>query len=921
MASVYKLKRKSPKIHENTELTPKELPSVEPVVEQNDAPAEKISSDGIFDTLSVPKADSGKLEEIFGSNASKEGYDKTADLLKGVYADRRSSVGKADLSELKPTDKEDLSEEKPAVAENSYDEEFIANLGKEKKEKELPLEIIEVEPDPAPVAEVSEEKAEEAAQEAPEQQEEPEAKPEKEDPADPEKLLEALAVPKVDAEKLEEVLNASRKGVVGLDSSKEEYDETADLLREIFGGEHAPARKSQAVEPEGTEANTEENAAESIAEATEEKADDSEYIADHGSDADKTIDYIAIHDGESEKTIEYGSLVNGADGQTTPPLAEELQVSKEPITDDPYNTTYEDADTKYERKPILPEEFTSPEEYDEFSEHLRNKNYRCLSSLLWTFLIFLVGLYIESATFSKLYHPEILKPGGVYNVIYLLVDLQFVFFSALLSLPSVLGGVKALFKGKPDRNTVLFILHLFTALHAIVLLSCGAKEYPLFGCVASFFAFLNSFANFLDAKRIYRTFRICGTKGDKVVAKPLSSDSPEAEAFREELEGDPHFFSIQKTAFVDKFFARTAEQGKAERSFAWVTMLSILFSVVFAALSYVKNPDIASTASSFITMMVMTLPLSCVFSISLPFAHMAAKSEKLGSAIISLSAAEEYASADVVSFTDKEIFPPKSVKITTIRTYGQTRIDKAILYSAMIFQKLGGPLSEVFKKTISGVVQEISEDFEFNEITADGMCANIDGQDIYVGNKNYLLSYDFGYTRDEQDREFEAKQGKIMYMVIGNELAAKFYLRYSISKQFKKTVLSLFRSGICPAVKTCDPNFDSNLFRALLQNKRIPAAIIKSCEAMKDAPVVERSDSGIVCVTSIAKLLRTFSFCEGLRKVTRTNVATKIFSALVGLGVVGFLFFFGGLTKVTAMFVLIYQLLWLIPVIIPSLTE
>ena len=239
----------------------------------------------------------------------------------------------------------------------------------------------------------------------------------------------------------------------------------------------------------------------------------------------------------------------------------------------------------------------------------------------------------------------------------------------------------------------------------------------------------------------------------------------------------------------------------------------------------------------------------------------------------------------------------------------------------MIFQKLGGPLSLVFKKTISGVYSEIPEDFDFLEITADGMCAKIEGKDVFVGNKNYLLSYDFGYAKDEMDRGFEARSGKIMYMVIGSELAAKFYIRYSISTRFKKTILSLFKAGICPAVKTCDPNIDSDLFRALLQNDKIPAGIIKTCDAMKDAPVAEHSNSGVVCTTSIANLLHTFSLCSSLKQLARLNAVIKLLALLIGAGVVLFLYLIGDMEKISGLFAVIYQLLWLIPVIIPSLSE
>jgi len=732
-------------------------------------------------------------------------------------------------------------------------------------------------------------------------------------------LLLALQSAEVDSQKIDAVFNHT-KGLVSSQTSQQEYDETTALLMEVFGTESDKKKKKKEAEPEPDpslvqEAESVLSEEESLSQALEDSVGNTE-------------DYVAIHDTPVESTKEYHatfsieealkSISPMEESETIPELADEVRV---PDLDDPYSDTYEELEEKHAKRAVLPEEFTEQQEYDEFAEHLRNQNFKTLCTAIWSFFAFLVLFYLESATFSRIFHPEFLKPDSVYGAIFLLVDIQLLLIASLISLSTLAKGAKGLFSGKPNRHTISLLTVLFSVVYAVILLVCGAKEYPLFGCVAAFFLFMDAIAGFLDAKRIHRTFRICGRQGEKLVASELGGESPEAEAFRDQLSGEPKFYSVHKADFIDGFFRNSRLPAKAERSFALTLLLSLLFSVGFAVFSYLKEPELVLTSSRFMTMAVMTMPLSAIFTISFPFSHLSRKAEKRDSAIISVAAAEQYSAADVVSFNDKEIFPPKSVKVTTIRTYGQTRIDKAILYAAMIFQKLGGPLSLVFKKTVSGVYSEISQDFDFLEITADGMCAKIDGKEIFVGNKNYLLSYDFGYTKDQMDDGFEARSGKIMYMVIGSELAAKFYVRYSISKRFKKTILALFKCGICPAVKTCDPNIDSDLFRTLLQNDRIPAGIIKTCEAMKDAPVKERSESGIVCTSTIANLLHTFSLCDSLRHLTRTGVVVKILSLLLGAGIVFFLYFIENLTKVSGLFVLIYQILWMIPVILPSLSE
>ncbi len=729
----------------------------------------------------------------------------------------------------------------------------------------------------------------------------------------PEELLKALETTPTDAEKVGAVYGAGR-GTVSGETTKEEFDKTTELLNHLFG------KGSSSKKDPVTDAETQ--VIPPIPEETEAEAEKAEPTENAGDQ------YVAVHDGQEESTREYQTAFSIQEElekiipeelvEKTPELAEEVNV---PDQDNPYHDTYDELDTTVEKHAVLPEEYTSEEEYDEFAEHLRNNNFKSLCTAFWTLITFFVILYLESATFSDLYHPEFLKPGGIYNMIYLLVDMQLILVSSLLILPSLGNGFKSLFCGKPNRNTVAAVFTVLSLIHAGAMLFLGQTQYPLFGSLAALFALFVAIANHLDSKRIYRTFRICGKRCTKVVASEVAEDSAELEAFRDQLKGEPRFFSVQKANFIGNFFSRIKERPHCDSSFGWTVAVSLILSLGFSGFVFWQHRNLAEAFRVFAMMTAMTFPLSGILSVSLPFSHLAKKAERRDCAIISVAAAEKYASCDVVSFTDNEIFPPKSVKVSTIRTYGQTRIDNAILYAAMIFQKLGGPLSHVFKKTISGVYTEIPEDFDFLEITADGMCAKIDGKDVFVGNKNYLLSYDFGYTKDEMDEEFESRSGKIMYMVIGSELAAKFYIRYAISKRFKKTILALFKSGICPAVKTCDPNIDSDLFRTLLQNDKIPAGIVKTCDAMKDAPHLEVSDSGLVCNSSIANLLHSFTLCDALKHLVSANAVMRLLSILVGAGIVVFLYFIENTAKVSGAFALIYQILWTIPIIVPSLTE
>ena len=62
------------------------------------------------------------------------------------------------------------------------------------------------------------------------------------------------------------------------------------------------------------------------------------------------------------------------------------------------------------------------------------------------------------------------------------------------------------------------------------------------------------------------------------------------------------------------------------------------------------------------------------------------------SAILGEAAGDAFDNAAVLSFDDTEVFPPKAVKITNIKTYNDHRIDKIVVYMTAIFNKIGGPL-------------------------------------------------------------------------------------------------------------------------------------------------------------------------------------------------------------------------------------
>ncbi|MBQ2252732.1 MAG: hypothetical protein II328_01980, partial [Clostridia bacterium] len=485
------------------------------------------------------------------------------------------------------------------------------------------------------------------------------------------------------------------------------------------------------------------------------------------------------------------------------------------------------------------------------------------------------------------------------------------------------SGFAGLFGGRAGADSVPTVALLVTIVHLGVLLCffSAQSDYVLFGSVAVFLSACGALRRALEHRADVLAFRLMAEEGPKYAAARQPDESAELSAFAEHL-GDeiPVAFSVSRTAFADGFFRRTAKNGGfGGTSFAVALPITLLLSVGIAVWCFIGggSNDPVYALDAFVCAMMMGLPAASIFAHTLPYFFAQHRAAKTGTALIGESAVEESAPAEIVSFDDTEVFLPRHVKVTSVRTYGAARIDKILIYCAQIFREVGGPLSFVFENSISSL--SVPGVVEILENNGDGICARIDGKELYLGRSEYMESYEFPVEIDETDADFENRVGRIMYLAVDGELSAKFYIKYAVSARFEKQLSALSRAGIYVAVKTCDPNVDALLLQKILGTD-LPLGVIRTGSAAKNAPVDERIDAPIVGKNKISGVLNGFLLCDAVRSRASLGALVKFVSMLLGLFIT---FVLTGMQNayLTPTVCLLYQLLWLVPVVVPSLFD
>ncbi|MBQ2252608.1 MAG: hypothetical protein II328_01355, partial [Clostridia bacterium] len=502
-------------------------------------------------------------------------------------------------------------------------------------------------------------------------------------------------------------------------------------------------------------------------------------------------------------------------------------------------------------------------------------------------------LYLESATFSGILPlplPEFLKPGR-FGSVYLLIELQLLVFAAAFAFRQVKNGFVALFTGRGDSDSVACLALLSSAVHTLILLFFfPTKEgYVLFGSISVFLALCSVLRALFEHGANTLALQTLATGDVKYAAAKTGEGSPELEAFSDYVgEIVPEVYSVSRGKFIDGFLRRVDTQKK-NTAFTIALPLTLLVSVGIGVWCYLGGGEQARlyALSAFSCSMMMGLPAAGIFSASLPFFFASRQAAKTSTALLGEAAVNEACEAEIVSFDDNEVFLPKYVKVTSVRTYGNARIDRVLIHCAQIFRIVGGPLSFVFENSISSL--SVPGVVEILENNGDGICARIDGKEIYLGGAAYMESYEFPIELDENDTTYENTVGRIMYFAEDGELAAKFYIKYAVSARFCAQLSALNRAGIYAVIKTCDPNVDAALLQKILGNPSHPIAVIKTGDAAQNAKITEHLDAPIAGSGKISAVLNGFLLCEGVRGRAGFGTLVNFVSTLLGLFITFFL--------------------------------
>ena len=571
----------------------------------------------------------------------------------------------------------------------------------------------------------------------------------------------------------------------------------------------------------------------------------------------------------------------------------------------------EEPEEKENKHSLKYDEFTDYDQRKTFLDTYKKKYLSLRTSLILSSIFAVLVFVYECLSFFGGSFPYFCSPETNPSV-FILIDLQLFAICAIFAVTHIIDGFKGIFSGKASISSIAALSVLFTFIYGILAAVTGNPlAHPVMSASALCIV-LMLFAKLRYVKRDTLNFRVVsgGAAKPKFVMESYvpGKNSPEEKEFYDYIPENAKMLRISKTEFVKGFVGSNMKPSSSNKYVnILLPVLALIFAVVLAVVLINKKDMSAAINAAYIASALCT-PAAVFAAVTLPSYVCAKKTYEDDSCIVSEAAAEEYADASVVTFEDSDVFPPSLDKITSVRLYNDSRMDHIMYVLTSLFRKIGGPLLSICENAAKEY-NEFSNNVVIDNAIENGIEATVDSQKVFLGSSVYMGSkLDPKYCID--DRQYaENDKSRIMYMIINDVVAAKFYIEYEMDKDFVSAIKQLSATTRCVAIRTLDPNIDTKLIKSYLDTEIYHCKIMRTRVNERRKTVSTGSRGAIVAKNSIKALLRSLMLCDKMVYSSKINMIICILSVIIGLIFGIFLILTKTVGSISALHVLAYQIL------------
>lgn len=513
---------------------------------------------------------------------------------------------------------------------------------------------------------------------------------------------------------------------------------------------------------------------------------------------------------------------------------------------------------------------------------------------------------------------------------YLILELIFLIIAGAFSWPVLYNGVRGLVRLHANSDSAAAIAAVAAAVQTVLLLfstdQLESAAVHLYAPLAVLALFLNTLGKLSMVGRIARNFHFVAAPDRKMAVHLLHDHNTALQMARGCVADTPVIAYQARAGFLRNFLRVSYLPDPIEQNAPVAAPIGIVCSLILCVATLLLSHDALAALTAFTASCCVCTPMMGQLCVNLPLAQASRIVSRHGAMISGYEALDRFSDVNAILIDAKELFPKTNVKISGVRTFGDQRVDEAILEAAALLSETGGTLGEIFDDVIQSRRDLLPKVDSATYEDGKGISGWVSGHRVLIGNRALLEEHHI----TPPSRDFEKKNlvddKQILYLASGGQLVAMFPLTYKTDRRRTVELCRLEDNGVSFLVRTCDPNITPELITRCFQldkgsinvlPTRLGDVYVRAGENTKAPATAWMATKG-----RPTALMRLLTVCIRQRGNISLAVALQYVAVILGFTLVAFLSCFSGLPKLSTLFLLLYELFWgLAIVILPKLRK
>ena len=346
----------------------------------------------------------------------------------------------------------------------------------------------------------------------------------------------------------------------------------------------------------------------------------------------------------------------------------------------------------------------------------------------------------------------------------------------------------------------------------------------------------------------------------------------------------------------------------------WQTALMpvvLVASIVFAGLSSLGQ----GRGDDFLLNWSAILGAGTTFALPLcwgmPFSKLAAHFHKAGCAVAGWCGAERISRRRAMILTDGDLFPPGTIQLNGVKVFGED-LSKVYSYAASMTRAADCGLQRLFDGLLRGEGGHYQKVDDFSFYEEGGYSATVRGESVLLGTASFMRKMEVRLPAG-----INLRTG--IFLAMDRQLAAVFAVKYQPSENVDFALRMMRRSRITPILASRDPNITPALLkRKFHKGVKVEFPSLTDRVAYSEAELDRGMPRALLFREGLLPYAEAVVGSRRLCKAVRRATALSVLGSAAGTLLAFYLVFQGAYNLLTPLALLVFLLLWTLPVLILS---